>query len=86
MSFRIISSSNNLYRFTHIHSHEEILERYNDSLVMCERMPEVFATAMGDQMYTALMDSEDEVREYGLFILDDQAPVVIPSLYSGIAD
>ena len=73
-------------RFTHIHSHEEILERYNDSLVMCERMPEVFATAMGDQMYTALMDSEDEVREYGLFILDDQAPVVIPSLYSGIAD
>lgn len=69
-------------RFTHIHSHEEILERYGDRLVMCERMPEIFATAMGDQMYTVLLDSEDEVREYGLFILDEQAPIVIPSLYA----
>ena len=68
-------------RFTHTHSHEEILERYSDSLVMCERMPAVLATAMGDQMYTALLDSIDEVREYGSFVLDDQAPVVIPSLY-----
>ena len=68
-------------RFTHLHSHEEILDRYSDRLVMCERMPEVFATAMGDQMYTALLDNIDEVREYGLFVLDDQAPIVIPSLY-----
>jgi len=68
-------------RFTHLHSHEEILGRYGDKIVMCERMPGIFATAMGDQMYTAILGSEDEVREYGLFILDDQAQIVIPSLY-----
>ena len=69
-------------KFIHTHSHEEIFERYGDRLVMCERMPEIFATAMGNQMYTVLLDNEDEVRKYGLFILDEQAPIVIPSLYN----
>jgi len=39
-------------RFVHTHSHEEILEKYGDRMVMCGRMPEIFAKAMGDQMYT----------------------------------
>lgn len=67
---------------SHVHTHEEILACYGDKLVMCERMPEVFATAMGNQMYTALLDSEDEVREYVEYILDEQARIVIPSLYT----
>jgi hypothetical protein len=48
---------------------------------MCLRMPEIFSTTMGNQMYTALLDAEDEVREYVQFILDEQAQIVMPSLY-----
>ena len=48
---------------------------------MCQRMPDIFSDAMGNQMYVALLDTEDEVREYVEFILDEQAKIVIPSLY-----
>ena len=68
-------------QFTHTHTHDEILARYEGKIVMCERMPEIFSTAMGSQMYVALMDTEDEVREYVRYILDDQAEIVIPSLF-----
>jgi hypothetical protein len=48
---------------------------------MCQRMPDIFSEAMGNQMYVALLDTEDEVRDYVQFILDEQAQIVIPSLY-----
>ena len=68
-------------KFTHVHTHEEILQRYDGKIVMCQRMPDIFADAMGNQMYLALLDTEDEVREYVKYILDEQAEIVIPSLY-----
>ena len=51
---------------------------------MCERMPDIFSDAMGNQMYIALLDTEDEVRDYVQFILDEQAKIVIiiPNLYA----
>ena len=67
--------------FTHTRTHEEILQRYDGKIVMCQRMPDIFADAMGNQMYLALLDTEDEVREYVKYILDEQAEIVIPSLY-----
>ena len=45
------------------------------------RVPDVFSEAMGNQLYMALLDTEDEVREYVRFILDEQAESVIPGLY-----
>ena len=71
-------------RFTHTHSHEEILARYGDRITMCQRMPDIFSAAMGNQMYMALLDSEDEVRDYIEYILDDQAKAIMPSLYTFI--
>ena len=65
----------------HVHSHDEILERYGDRMTMCQRMPDLFSAAMGNQMYMALLDTEEEVREYISFILDEQAQIIIPSLY-----
>ncbi len=65
----------------HIHSHEEVLARYDGRIVMCERMPEIFSAAMGNQMYVALVESEDEIREFVKYVLDDQAEIVIPSLF-----
>ena len=64
-----------------MHTHEEILQRYDGKIVMRQRMPDIFADAMGNQMYLALLDTEDEVREYVKYILDEQAEIVIPSLY-----
>lgn len=50
-------------------------------MTMCRRVPDVFSEAMGNQLYMALLDTEDEVREYVRFILDEQAESVIPGLY-----
>ena len=68
-------------RFTHTHSHEEIMSRYGDRITMCQRMPDVFAAAMGNQMYMALLDTEDDVREFASFVVDEQAPLLLPTLY-----
>ena len=67
--------------FTHTHSHDEILKRYGDRITMCQRIPDVFVAAMGNQMYMALLDTEDDVREYVSFVLDEQAPLLMPTLY-----
>lgn len=52
----------------YLHSHEEILERYGDAIVMCERMPEMMAPQMGNQMYTAKVSDEDAVKEFIDFV------------------
>jgi hypothetical protein len=52
----------------YVHTHEEIMEKYGDRMMMCERMPEVLSGAMGNQMYTALLDTEEEVLKYNEFI------------------
>ena len=53
---------------TYVHSHEEILEKYGSCMKMCERMPDVLSGAMGNQMYTAILDTLEEVEEYNEFI------------------
>ena len=50
------------------HTHEEVLARYGDQIVMCERMPELMWATMGCQMYTAHAYSEEEVREFIDFV------------------
>ena len=52
----------------YVHSHEEILEKYGHCMKMCERMPDVLSGAMGNQMYTAVLDTLEEVEEYNAFI------------------
>ena len=53
---------------SYVHSHEEILEKYGSCMKMCERMPDVLSGAMGNQMYTAILDTLEEVEEYNEFI------------------
>lgn len=67
--------------FTHTHSRDEILSHYGDRITMCQRMPDVFVAAMGNQMYMALLDTEDDVREFVSFVLDEQARLIMPTLY-----
>jgi hypothetical protein len=47
----------------HTHTHDEIIRHYGDRIMMADRMPDIFAAAMGNQMYILLCDNMDEVRE-----------------------
>ena len=60
------ASRRDIYKYTH--THEEVLNRYGDRTVMCERMPELFSAAMGQQMYTVLLQSMEEVNEFVSFV------------------
>lgn len=53
---------------SYVHTHEEILERYGSQMVMCERIPDVWAGAMGNQMYTAHAADEEAAREMIAFV------------------
>lgn len=44
-------------------------------------MPDVFVAAMGNQMYMVLLETEDDVREFTSFVLDEQAKLIMPTLY-----
>ncbi len=46
------------------HSHEDVIARYGDSIVMCERMPDALSNDMGNQMYTARLDSMQERDDF----------------------
>ena len=50
------------------HTHEEIMAKYGDKMVMCERIPEILTGAMGNQMYTAHAADENAVNEFIRFI------------------
>ena len=52
----------------YVHTHEEIMEKYGGCMKMCERMPDVLSGAMGNQMYTAVLDTIEEVEAYNGFI------------------
>ena len=49
-------------------SHEDILSRYGEKIVMCERMPEMMVPQMGDQMYTAKVEDLQATQEFITFV------------------
>ena len=55
---------------SYVHTHEEILARYGGQIVMCERMPDAIAPAMGNQMYTAKAQDGEAVREFVQFVTE----------------
>ena len=64
------ASRRDIYQY--VHSHEEVLDRYADRMVMCERMPELFSAAMGQQMYTVKLQTMEEVNDFVSFVHDKQ--------------
>ena len=60
------ASRRDCYRY--VHSHEEILARYGNQIVMCERMPEIMSAAMGNQMYTAHAADFAAAQEFIRFV------------------
>ena len=64
--FCVYSSRKNGYEY--VFSHEEVLNKYGQNIVMCEKMPELMWETMGCQMYTACFDTKNEVDEFINFI------------------
>ena len=62
----VYASRRDCYRYAH--SHEEILRRYGDKIVMCERMPEIMTASMGNQMYTAHAADLAATQEFIRFV------------------
>ncbi len=60
------ASRRDIHRY--VHSHEEVLGRYSGAIVMCERLPEIFSAAMGNQMYTVRLSTRQEVDEFIQFV------------------
>lgn len=52
----------------YLHSHEEVMEKYGDTIVMNERMPDLYSAAMGNNMYTAKFKNREEMDEFIKFV------------------
>ena len=50
------------------HTHEEIMERYGEAMVMQEEMPEISWATMGRYMYTARLKTYREARAFIKFV------------------
>ena len=64
--FCVFASRRDIYEY--VHTHEEINERYGANMVMEERMPEILSGAMGNQMYTVKLKTENEKDEFIQFV------------------
>ncbi|MCD7808794.1 MAG: carbamoylphosphate synthase large subunit [Erysipelotrichaceae bacterium] len=51
------------------HNHDEIMNRYDYSMVMAERMPDILSGAMGNFTYTARFTTMDEVNAFVEYVL-----------------
>ena len=51
-------------------NHQEIMGRFRENMKMAERLPDVLAGAMGNQMYVAVFDTKKEMEEFYRTILE----------------
>ena len=52
------------------HSHEEIMERYRNDIVLQEEMPPIDWPSMGRYVYMARFKQKTEMEEFFAFVLD----------------
>ena len=64
--FCVFSSRRDEHKY--VHTHEEILEKFGEDIVMCERMPGVLSLSMGQQMYTAKAKDKQAVDDFVKFV------------------
>ena len=48
----------------YVFSQEEVIEKYRDSIVMKERMPDIMSAAMGNDMLTARFETLEQCFEF----------------------
>ena len=52
----------------YVHTHEEIMAKYGDRMMMQEEMPPMYWPQMGNRMYTVRLDTLDETNEFIAFV------------------
>ena len=62
----VYASKKDIHQYAH--THQDIMSRYKDRIVMAERMPDVLSGAMGNEMYTAVVTDENAVREFADYV------------------
>jgi biotin carboxylase len=50
------------------HTDDEVRQRYQQQMVMSERMPDILSGAMGQQMFTVRLKTHEEVEEFVNFV------------------
>lgn len=53
------------------HSHNEVLSRYRANITMSDRMPDVLAVGMGNQMYIAKFAEKEEMDDFVKYVLEE---------------
>ena len=54
----------------YLHSRDEIISNYGNSIVMNERIPEVLSGAMGNEMYTAKVETMKQLESFVDYVLE----------------
>ena len=54
------------------YSHDEIMERYGSHMRMVDRIPDVLAGAMGNQMYVAVFPTQEEMDRFYRDVLEER--------------
>ncbi len=55
---------------SYVHSHDEVLSRYGDSICMCRRMPDALSDALGNQVFIARFGSRREIEPFFRFVCE----------------
>ena len=64
--FCVYASKRDIHQYAH--SHDDIMRKYGGQIVMAERMPDVLSGPMGNEMYTAVIDTEEEVKAFAEYV------------------
>ncbi len=56
----------------YVHTQEEILQKYADKIVLRQRLPEVLANGMGDNLYLARFATEEEMNSFIHFLAQEK--------------
>ena len=57
----------------YIHNQEDIHREYSDHIVLEQRLPDVLATAMGENLYLARFSKKKDLDEFIRFLTDENA-------------
>ena len=55
----------------YVHTQEEILQKYADKIVLRQRLPEVLAHGMGDNLYLAKFSDKKEMDKFIRFLIQE---------------
>ena len=64
--FCVYASKRDIHQYAH--SNDDIMRKYGGQIVMAERMPDVLSGPMGNEMYTAVIDTEEEVKAFAEYV------------------